>query len=272
MTRKSNVAITLTAVAAIVLATAFLYPTATTGAGFTKLTWLKTGGIAGVSDELVIESDGSTTYSSDHFGDEVECRKLIKTACLDLDEKELAELLRKVDSLSIEGAYNAKSGVADHFSYTLTTQVGSDRKTYRWVDDWASEESLPRELVETQLHLESIVERARQTIGGSEEPQERAISLATKFIEQAPTFNFDGIPETLELVEALTMESFPEQHIITIRFDSRHAGYGDRADQLLAQVITAHTAEVKVVRDNVVSAVLDERWDELNQEVLVQQE
>ncbi|MBI4257915.1 MAG: hypothetical protein HY619_03075, partial [Thaumarchaeota archaeon] len=72
----------------------------------------------------------------------------------------------------------------------------------------------------------------------------------------------------LRVVEAVILESFPEQHIITITFDSRQAGYGDREGGFLAQVITPHTAVVRVVSDNVVSAVLDGQWDELKQEFI----
>ncbi len=56
--------------------------------------------------------------------------------------------------------------------------------------------------------------------------------------------------------------------MVVIEFDSRHAGYGDRTGQMLAQVITRHRAEIRVVSDNVVSAILDGQWDEITQKMI----
>jgi hypothetical protein len=53
-----------------------------------------------------------------------------------------------------------------------------------------------------------------------------------------------------------------------IRFESRHAGYGDRTGQMLAQVITTHEAVVTVERGAIESAIMDEKWDMINQKML----
>lgn len=95
----------------------------------------------------------------------------------------------------------------------------------------------------------------------SKQPEE----VAKDFLINAPTFRFDGMPETLNVTSAMILESYPPQYVFTITFDSRHAGYGDRTGQALAQVITKHTAVIRVVEGRVVSAVLDNQWDELNQ-------
>lgn len=97
---------------------------------------------------------------------------------------------------------------------------------------------------------------------------ERAIQIARAFIVQAPTFSFDGIPETLRLADFYVLEIVPEQYFITFLFESRYAGYGDRTGQVLAQVITLHSARVTVVEDEVVDAILDGQWDELKQEAI----
>jgi hypothetical protein len=70
------------------------------------------------------------------------------------------------------------------------------------------------------------------------------------------------------VTEVRILESFPAQYVITLAFDARHAGYGDRTGQALAQVITPHTAVITVVTGNVVSAVLDHQWDEVHQQFL----
>ena len=58
--------------------------------------------------------------------------------------------------------------------------------------------------------------------------------------------------------------------VFTIRFDSRNAGYGDRGGQVLAAVITPHSAEVTVQSGKVTAASLDGRWDMINQRVDVE--
>lgn len=94
----------------------------------------------------------------------------------------------------------------------------------------------------------------------------RVIGIAKSFIINAPTFRFDGIIDTLNITDVKILESLPVQYVVTITFNSRHSGYGDRTGQILLQVITPHEAVVKVVDGNVVSAIIDDKWDELNQE------
>jgi hypothetical protein len=96
--------------------------------------------------------------------------------------------------------------------------------------------------------------------------EQGAIDAALYYLKTSPTFRFDGIEETIEVEETRILESYPIQYIVIISFDSRHAGYGDRAGQVLAQVVTPHSAWIKVVNGEVVSAVLDNTWDELSQE------
>jgi hypothetical protein len=111
---------------------------------------------------------------------------------------------------------------------------------------------------------------AWQSSGNKSSEEVSAVQIAMNFLKNSPTYKFDGIEGTLTLVDTRIMESYPIQNLIVATFDSRHAGYGDRKGQILAQVITSHTAWVKVVNGNVVSAVLDEVWDELNQKEIGQ--
>ncbi len=95
--------------------------------------------------------------------------------------------------------------------------------------------------------------------------EETAAKIALAFLKNAPTYKFDGIPGTIKVSETRILESFPVQYVVVVTFDCRQAGYGDRTGQSLAQVITSHTATVRVVNGEVVSAVLDDEWDEINQ-------
>ncbi len=91
------------------------------------------------------------------------------------------------------------------------------------------------------------------------------LGIAQEFIKSSPTFAFDGMPETLEVELVAIRESFPEQYVIEADFDSLHGGYGDRTDQMVIQVITPHTMNLVVINGEVTSAILDGKWDELNQ-------
>lgn len=225
----------------------------------TKLTWNRSGGFMGVNEELTLKYDGSVTYKSNLFGD----------GELDLTEpefKDLLSLLKEVSFFALDNSYDAKLDTADYFSYRLTVQTTSDEKTVEWVDNWASDKTLPRGLEEVQIHIQSIIEKIHLKIGVSKETSKRAIEIAKNFTVQAPTFKYDGILDTLNVTDSKILESFPVQYVITLTFDSTHAGYGNREGQILAQVITPHIAVVKVENGNVISAIIDNKWDELNQE------
>lgn len=220
-----------------------------------KLTWRRTGGFMGLAETLVIEGDGSATYTYDRF--------CFCSTDYVLSPAEVEELMDKASLFSEDRAYAAKAGVADYFIYKLTLQTDSDTWSVEWVDDWAAEEAIPGELLELQSYIEDLIERIRDS---TDDADQRAIRIAKDFIVAAPTFSFDGIQETLTVEGVVTLESEPPQYMVTMTFESSHAGYGDRTGQALAQVITPHTAIVTVVEDEVVSAILDGQWDEVNQE------
>ncbi|MBI2133620.1 hypothetical protein HYU11_02970 [Candidatus Woesearchaeota archaeon] len=83
--------------------------------------------------------------------------------------------------------------------------------------------------------------------------------IAEKWIKEAPTFSFDGF--NLELKNHDEIE-----HVLEYTFMSRHAGYGDRTDKYTAEVLTPHTIKIKIVGEEVVSAIIDGIWDEIKQE------
>lgn len=98
--------------------------------------------------------------------------------------------------------------------------------------------------------------------------EEGAVDLALHFLRNAPTFRFDGVIDSLrvERVETLRM---PWTWEVTIAFKCRHAGYGDRTGEVLSQVVTPHMIKVAVSKGRVMRAVIDERWDELNQRMIM---
>ncbi len=95
--------------------------------------------------------------------------------------------------------------------------------------------------------------------------ENQGLNIAKQFVMNSPTYLFDG--SGLEPVR--TLEGGCEGCMAFIfGFESSHAGYGNRAGQMLAQVITPHTAVVEVNRSGVVSGVLDGKWNMLKQELL----
>jgi len=97
--------------------------------------------------------------------------------------------------------------------------------------------------------------------------QSQSQVIAETFVKESPTFAFDGIAESLKLTDTMVLRC-PSCWQFIFNFESRQAGYGDRAGQMLAQVITPHTATVTVNQGTVTSADLDGRWDMLKQEMI----
>jgi len=95
--------------------------------------------------------------------------------------------------------------------------------------------------------------------------EEESLEIARKFVLTSPTYTFDG--EGLKHVKTITLRC-PYCWEFIFEFTSRHAGYGDRSGQMVAQVITQHTARVSVESGEVNSAVLDDKWDMIDQKMI----
>jgi hypothetical protein len=101
-----------------------------------------------------------------------------------------------------------------------------------------------------------------QSPAGSREGSQR---VAEEFVRLESTFRFDGIAETMEVTSTTSIGNGWEY---TIEFDSKHAGYGNRSGQVLAEVITHHKAEVTVQAGLVTMAIMDREWDMIKQRIL----
>ena len=89
--------------------------------------------------------------------------------------------------------------------------------------------------------------------------------IALDFVENSATYKYDGMPETLEMADTLVLRC-PYCWQFVYEFDSRHAGYGDRTGQVLAQVITTHEAVVSVSGGNIDGGTIDGTWDMIKQQ------
>ena len=98
--------------------------------------------------------------------------------------------------------------------------------------------------------------------------EDNAIAAALNYLRNCPTFRFDGIPESVQVVGVETLRS-PWTWEVSIAFECRHAGYGNRTGKMLAQVISPHQIRAVVQRGDIVSAIIDGVWDELAQKLMI---
>jgi hypothetical protein len=82
--------------------------------------------------------------------------------------------------------------------------------------------------------------------------------LVTDFIKNSSTFKFDGIADSINLVKGTGPENDME---FVIEFQTNHAGHGDRAGHMLAQVVTTYNVVLSVKDGQIYSAVCDNSWD-----------
>lgn len=106
-------------------------------------------------------------------------------------------------------------------------------------------------------------------IFGGEEDRDYSIdearTTAQNWMENnSPTYIFDGLD--LELVDEREVGSSTFE--FTFNFDSRSSGFGNRSDQMTAQVITSHSTVVTVKEGEVVKAITDEVYSEIEEEII----
>jgi hypothetical protein len=87
-------------------------------------------------------------------------------------------------------------------------------------------------------------------------------------VNESPTFLFDGFD--LEYLRHLEVndEGCVNCRDFIFNFNSRSAGYGDRLDQTVAQVKTPHQIVIRVSQDEIISAVTDDVFSELDNDVI----
>jgi len=100
--------------------------------------------------------------------------------------------------------------------------------------------------------------------GENENDSEKIIDFTRQFIVTSPTFSYDGIPDSLE-IEIVSADDSNSKFLLEGKFNTLHAGYGNRENLNLPEDITLHTIIVSIVDEKIISAVIDNQWDELNQ-------
>ena len=94
---------------------------------------------------------------------------------------------------------------------------------------------------------------------------ENSKTAATNFLINSPTYKFDGYG--LNYISTNTLRcSYCWEHVFS--FVSKSSGYGDRTGKAAVGNMTFHEEIVKVENGKVTSAIIDNRWDELNQKMI----
>ena len=129
----------------------------------------------------------------------------------------------------------------------------------------------PHEIyVEVDAHTAQVLSTSPTTSQDNEfpsVPELESQEIAEDYLRNSPTFRFDGIEESLTHVVTNAMRC-PSCWEFVFEFQCRHAGYGDRTGQMVAQVVTPHTARIVVNRGQVASAIMDEEWDMMQQRMI----
>jgi hypothetical protein len=173
------------------------------------------GGIAGIQNEMTINTSTWELVQNDDV------------TKLDIDSiNAISNTIKKLKFTNLnEENYPPVEGAADYFSYSLTILQGTLQKTITWTD---ASENVPRAL----FMLRNAITGATHV----ESEESGQIQLAKNFVVSSPTFAFDGIQETLTILDERVLQSFPEKYIITLGFTSLHGGYGNRTDQIMTQL------------------------------------
>ncbi|MGV8150443.1 MAG: hypothetical protein ACP5NV_01820 [Candidatus Woesearchaeota archaeon] len=174
----------------------------------------------------------------------------------------LITLLNDNNFLALEEKYTPKELVSDVGAARVTVAIGNKTKTVT-VEPYITE-SLPKNVKKVFDTLQDIKSKMYDM------NDEELKAFAEEWITKSPTYSYDG--SELTYVESSTMESYPVQYSITYTFKSSEGGFGDRKNMMNIQVITDHTIVLTISQGKVTRAVIDGKWDELNQVMIGESE
>lgn len=104
----------------------------------------------------------------------------------------------------------------------------------------------------------------------STDSSQPAFAAAQRFLENGPTFLYDGIRVGSGFSNLSHVETFPPIYLLNGHFRTENQGYGDRTGQDVKNIETPHDIIVKIRGTEVVYAVIDNVWDEIDQKLLYQ--
>lgn len=126
--------------------------------------------------------------------------------------------------------------------------------------------------------VEGIAVTSASGATGAQSAYNKAAWTAKQFVTNDDTYKYDGMSNTLRVspdngavsimdaprtqsVQAMAQSPSGQTYTFKIKFNSKHAGYGNRNGKVLADTITPHTALITVKGNQVISATMDGKWD-----------
>ena len=97
-----------------------------------------------------------------------------------------------------------------------------------------------------------------------------AFDAAQKFLDSSVTFTFDGTKRNGGFGNLAHKLDSPPTYLLDGNFHTETTGYGDRSNQQVSETQTPHNIIVKVKGSDVIYAVIDNQWDEINQKFIAQ--
>lgn len=202
---------------------------------------------------LRIEPGKMTYYTYNALGEKT--REIIKP----LTQEQYDDVVRAFeqhDFLSLNDSYKDTGGVVVmDAGVAEITMINSEQRKTVVIDPYVTE-YLPYSVFVIAGKMQSMIALARE-MNGKETEQ-----IAEKWIMTAPTYARDG--SRLELKDHVVRKSYPPQHLLLYGFESATAGYGRGGKEALPGGMR-HKIEVVIEERTVISAIVDDRWDELNQ-------
>ena len=128
---------------------------------------------------------------------------------------------------------------------------------------WAVQQKKSRELERSWCTDLSNILNSRL----AETSLEESRAIAEKFVLNSPTFKFDGVEDSLQLLATHKGQN-PTCWQFKFEFQCRHAGYGDRADHTVTKISASRIARIAVKDWKVVSAIIDNQWDMIEQRLI----
>ncbi len=214
------------------------------------------GGFAGLPGRTMTfdSSTGETTL--------VDSMRELTTPLSQNDIEKITKMVQKSNLLNMKQTdYPPHPSSADYFTYSLEFSQGVFQKTITWTD---TSENVPSKLSALKQTIQSIVENDE-----SLDQDVEIVEIAKSFVMAAPTFAFDGIEDTVSIGSIYVLESFPVQYRLEVSFTSAHGGFGNRTGQMVTQALTPHIVDVLISEGNVISAVIDDTWDEMNHQFVL---
>lgn len=96
---------------------------------------------------------------------------------------------------------------------------------------------------------------------------EMAEETALEWLNNCPTFRFDGIPETVKVKQIVPLRMLNAWDVY-IGFTCNYPGYGDRTGNVMLGHSQTHLIQVTVIEGKVTRAIIDDRWDEMKQTMI----